>query len=43
MDLDEILWDCMDWIYLSQDVDVWWASVANTVVNLWVGLNSGIY
>lgn len=32
-DLHEI-WDCVDWIYLSQDVDVWLTSVVNTVLNL---------
>ena len=40
MDLHELLWDCVDWICLSQDVDVWWASVVNTVMNLRVRKNS---
>jgi hypothetical protein len=35
MDLTEIGWDCMDWIYLAQDRDQWRALV-NTVMNLWV-------
>jgi hypothetical protein len=33
MDLIEIGWDCMDWIYLAQDRDQWKALV-NTVMNL---------
>jgi hypothetical protein len=33
MDLREIEWDCMDWIYLAQDRDQWRALV-NTEINL---------
>jgi hypothetical protein len=33
MDLREILWGGMDWIYLAQDRDQWRALV-NTVMNL---------
>jgi hypothetical protein len=33
MDLREIVWDGMDWIYLTQDRDQWRALV-NTVMNL---------
>jgi hypothetical protein len=33
MDLIEIGWDGMDWIYLAQNRDQWWALV-NTVMNL---------
>jgi hypothetical protein len=33
MDLREIGWDDMDWIYLVQDRDQWRA-VVNTVMNL---------
>jgi hypothetical protein len=35
MDLREIGWDDMDWIYLAQDRDQWMVLV-NTVMNLWV-------
>jgi hypothetical protein len=35
MDLGQIEWSCMDWIYLAQDRDQWKALV-NTVMNLWV-------
>jgi len=38
MDLREILWDCVE----SQDVDIRWASDANTVMNLRARLDSGI-
>jgi hypothetical protein len=34
MDLREIGWDDMDWIYMAQDRDRWGA-VVNTVMNLW--------
>jgi hypothetical protein len=33
IDLREILWDGMDWIYLAEDRDRWKAFV-NTVMNL---------
>jgi hypothetical protein len=33
MDLREIGWDGMDWIYLAQDRDQW-KDVVNTVMNL---------
>jgi hypothetical protein len=33
IDLREIEWDGMDWIYLAQDRDQWRA-VVNTVMNL---------
>jgi hypothetical protein len=29
MDLCCILWDYVDWIYLVQNVDMWWAAVGN--------------
>jgi hypothetical protein len=32
MDLREIGWDDMDWTYVAQDRDQWWALV-NTVMN----------
>jgi hypothetical protein len=35
MDLREIGWDGMGWIYLAQDRDQWRALV-NKVINLWV-------
>jgi hypothetical protein len=35
MDLREIGWGSVDWIYLSQDRDQWLVLV-NTVMNLWV-------
>jgi hypothetical protein len=35
LDLREIGWGGMDWIYLTQDWDQWRALV-NTVMNLWV-------
>jgi len=34
MDLREIGWKGVDWIYLAQDRDQWRA-VMNTVMNLW--------
>jgi hypothetical protein len=40
MDLREILWGGMDWIYLAEDRDQWRALV-NTVMNLRVPLNVG--
>jgi hypothetical protein len=33
MDLRQIAWDGMDWIYLAQGRDQWWA-LMNTVMNL---------
>jgi hypothetical protein len=33
MDLTEIGWESVDWMYLAQDRDQWWA-VVNTVINL---------
>jgi hypothetical protein len=35
MDLREIGWDGMDWIYLAQDMDQWRALVS-MVMNVWV-------
>jgi hypothetical protein len=35
MDLREIGWDGVDWMYMAQDRDQWRALV-NTVLNLWV-------
>jgi hypothetical protein len=35
IDLREIGWDGVDWIYLAQDRDQWRALV-NMVMNLWV-------
>jgi hypothetical protein len=35
LDLREIGWDGVDWIYLAQDRDQWRALV-NAVMNLWV-------
>jgi hypothetical protein len=32
----------VEWIYLAQDRDLWWA-VVNTVMNLWVPCKVGIY
>jgi hypothetical protein len=42
IDLREIEWDGMDWIYLAQDRDQWRASL-KTVMNLWVAWNAGEY
>jgi hypothetical protein len=35
MDVKEIGWDGMGWIYFSHDRNQWWVLV-NTVTNLWV-------
>jgi hypothetical protein len=34
MDLREIVWEIVDWMYLAQGRDQWQALV-NTVMNLW--------
>jgi hypothetical protein len=33
MDLREIGWEALDWIYLTHNRNQWWA-VVNTVINL---------
>jgi hypothetical protein len=33
MDVTETVWEGMDWIYLAQDRDQWWA-LLNMVMNL---------
>jgi len=35
IDLQEVRWRGMNWIYLAHDRDRWWALV-NTVMKLWV-------
>jgi hypothetical protein len=35
MDLREVGWDCIDWIDVAQDRDIWWADV-NAVMKLGV-------
>jgi hypothetical protein len=40
MNLREVGWDDMDWIYLAQDRDQW-RTVVNTVMNLCVPYNPG--
>jgi len=35
MDIREVRWEGVDWIYLVQGTDQWQALV-NTVMNLWV-------
>jgi hypothetical protein len=35
MDIEEVSWECIDWIDLAQDRDKWWALV-NKVLNQWV-------
>jgi hypothetical protein len=35
IDLKEIVWIDMDWIYLAENSNKWW-TVGNTVMNLWV-------
>jgi hypothetical protein len=34
IDLREVRWS-MDWFYLAQDMERWWA-VVNAVLNVWV-------
>jgi hypothetical protein len=34
MDLGEIVWECVEWIYLAQ-YRHWWRAVVNAVMNLW--------
>jgi hypothetical protein len=40
MDLVEIGWGCVDWSYLAQHIDQWWA-VWSMVINLWDQRNVG--
>jgi hypothetical protein len=35
MDLREIEWEGVDWIYLAQDRDQWQALI-KTVINIWI-------
>ena len=35
MDLKEVCLEGMDWIFLAEDEDKWWA-VVNLVMNIWV-------
>jgi len=35
MDLRELEWEGVDWMYLAEDGDQWWA-IMNMVMNLWV-------
>jgi hypothetical protein len=32
MDLEEILWECMDWINLAEDKDKWQAVVNRVMI-----------
>jgi hypothetical protein len=34
IDLKEIGWEGVDWIYVAQDRDWWWWVLVNTVMNL---------
>jgi len=40
MDIQEIAWKSLDWIYLVQDRDKWWA-LLNIPMHLWVLQCSG--
>jgi hypothetical protein len=40
MDLRDIEWEGVDWIYLAQDRDQWRA-LANTVMILWIPQKAG--
>ena len=40
MDLQEVCWRSMEWIYLAQNRDKWRA-LLNAVLNNWVPQNSG--
>jgi hypothetical protein len=42
MDLKKYDGECMDWIYLAQDRDKWWA-VVNTVTDHSVLYNAGCF
>jgi len=35
MDLREIEWEGVDWMYMTQNMNQWWALV-NEIMNLWV-------
>jgi hypothetical protein len=35
MDLQEVILEVMDWVYLAEDRDRW-RSLVNAVMNLWV-------
>jgi hypothetical protein len=41
MNLKEIWWESVDWMYLAQDREQWWALV-NTVMNPVVTFRRGI-
>jgi hypothetical protein len=41
IDLEEIEWEFVDWIYLARDRHLWWA-VVNTVMNIRVHKRRGI-
>jgi hypothetical protein len=40
MDLREMRWEGVNWIYFAQDSDKWWALV-NTVMNLQIPCKAG--
>jgi hypothetical protein len=42
MDLREIGWECVDWIHLAQDKDLW-RTLVNTVMNLRVPYKAGSF
>jgi hypothetical protein len=35
MDLGNIVWEDVDWIYVAQERD-WWQAVVNSVIILWI-------
>jgi len=35
VDLREIEWEGVDWMYMTQNMNQWWALV-NEIMNLWV-------
>jgi hypothetical protein len=42
MGLEEVGWECIEWIALAQDRERWWA-VVNAVMNLLISMKCRIF